>query len=308
MNSAEIIRILLFLGVVVFIFVRAIAATYRCVRGRPISWREIAFMALADIGVICVAYGYFIEPNWLEITHVEVPTSKLPAGTRPIRIVHISDVHSDPRPRLEEKLGSVIESERPDAIVFTGDSINSPSGLPIFTALLKRLVSVAPTFVVRGNWDVLFWGDIPLFQGTGVHELDGTAERLDVQGVSIWIAGLAYGNEANLRQTLRPIPAEKFTLLLYHTPDLIEDVAREPVDLYCAGHIHGGQVALPLYGALLTLSRFDKKYEAGLYREKDTALYVNRGIGMEGGGAPRVRFWSRPEVTVIDIVAQSAPR
>ena len=57
MNSAEVIRILLFLGVVVFIFVRAIAATYRCVRGRPISWREIAFMALADIGVICVAYG-----------------------------------------------------------------------------------------------------------------------------------------------------------------------------------------------------------------------------------------------------------
>ena len=308
MNSAETIRILLFLGVVVFIFVRAIAATYRCVRGRPISWREITFMALAGIGEICVAYGYFIEPNWLEITHVEVPTSKLPAGTRPIRIVQISDVHSDPRPRLEEKLGSVIESERPDAIVFTGDSINSPSGLQIFTALLKRLVSVAPTFVVRGNWDVLFWGDIPLFQGTGVHELDGTAERLDVQGVSIWIAGLAYGNEANLRQTLRPIPAEKFTLLLYHTPDLIEDVAREPVDLYCAGHIHGGQVALPLYGALLTLSRFDKKYEAGLYREKDTALYVNRGIGMEGGGAPRVRFWSRPEVTVIDIVAQSAPR
>jgi len=308
MNSAEIIRILLFLVFVFFIFVRSIAATYRCVRGRPISWREIAFMALADIGVICVAYGYFIEPNWLEITHVEVPTSKLPAGTRPIRIVHISDVHSDPRPRLEEKLGRVIESERPDAIVFTGDSINSPSGLPIFTALLKRLVSVAPTFVVRGNWDVLFWGDIPLFQGTGVHELDGTAERLDVQGVSIWIAGLAYGNEANLRQTLRPIPAEKFTLLLYHTPDLIEDVAREPVDLYCAGHTHGGQVALPLYGALLTLSRFDKKYEAGFYREKDTALYVNRGIGMEGGGAPRVRFWSRPEVTVIDIVAQPAPR
>jgi predicted MPP superfamily phosphohydrolase len=308
MNAAETIRILLFLGVVVFIFVRAIAATYRCVRGRPISWREITFMALAVIGVVCVAYGYFIEPNWLEITHVEVPTSKLPAGTRPIRIVHISDVHSDPRPRLEEKLARVIELERPAAIVFTGDSINSPSGLPIFTAMLKRLVSVAPTFVVRGNWDVLFWGDIPLFQGTGVHELDGTAERLDVQGVSIWIAGLAYGNEANLRQTLRPIPAEKFTLLLYHTPDLIEDVAREPVDLYCAGHTHGGQVALPLYGALLTLSRFDKKYEAGFYREKDTALYVNRGIGMEGGGAPRVRFWSRPEVTVIDIVAQPAPR
>jgi predicted MPP superfamily phosphohydrolase len=56
---------------------------------------------------------------------------------------------------------------------------------------------------------------------------------------------------------------------------------------------------------MLTLSKFDKKYEAGLYRERDTLLYVNRGIGMEGGSVPRVRFWSRPEVTVIDVVAES---
>jgi predicted MPP superfamily phosphohydrolase len=38
-----------------------------------------------------------------------------------------------------------------------------------------------------------------------------------------------------------------------------------------------------------------------LYHEGNTWLYVNRGIGMEGGQAPRVRFWSRPELTVIDI-------
>jgi len=58
---------------------------------------------------------------------------------------------------------------------------------------------------------------------------------------------------------------------------------------------------MPLYGALVTFSRFGKRFEAGLYREKDTMLYVNRGIGMEGG-VPRVRFWSRPELTVIELV------
>jgi predicted MPP superfamily phosphohydrolase len=164
---------------------------------------------------------------------------------------------------------------------------------------------VAPTFVVKGNWDAWFWSGLPLFQGTGVHELDATAERLEIQGVSVWFAGLAYGNETKLSQTLNTIPAGSFITLLYHTPDLIEEVARESVDLYCAGHTHGGQVALPLYGAMLTLSKFDKKYEAGLYRERNTLLYVNRGIGMEGGSVPRVRFWSRPEVTVIDVVAES---
>jgi predicted MPP superfamily phosphohydrolase len=82
---------------------------------------------------------------------------------------------------------------------------------------------------------------------------------------------------------------------------MIQEVAERSVDLYCAGHTHGGQIAVPSYGALVTLSRFGKRYEAGLYREKSTTLYVNRGIGMEGG-VPRVRFWSRPELTVIDLV------
>jgi predicted MPP superfamily phosphohydrolase len=59
-------------------------------------------------------------------------------------------------------------------------------------------------------------------------------------------------------------------------------------------------VALPFYGALFTLSKSGKKYEAGLYRVKDTWLYVNRGIGMEGGTL-RVRFCARPEVTVLKL-------
>jgi uncharacterized protein len=71
--------------------------------------------------------------------------------------------------------------------------------------------------------------------------------------------------------------------------------------LYCTGHTHGGQVALPWYGALVTFARFGKRYEAGLYHEGDTWMYVNRGIGMTGGWPPRVRFGSRPELTVIDI-------
>ena len=54
------------------------------------------------------------------------------------------------------------------------------------------------------------------------------------------------------------------------------------MDLYCAGHIHGGQIALPFYGALVTLSKYGKRFEAGLYRVGETWLYVNRGIGMEG--------------------------
>jgi predicted MPP superfamily phosphohydrolase len=60
-------------------------------------------------------------------------------------------------------------------------------------------------------------------------------------------------------------------------------------------------VALPFYGALVTFSRFDKQYEAGRYQVEHTTLYVNRGIGFEPG-LPRVRFFARPELTLIDVV------
>ena len=100
-----------------------------------------------------MAYGYFIEPKWLAITRVRIPSTKLSKTTEPIRLVHISDLHSDALPRLEERLPDVIAGEKPDFIVFTGDTINSPEALPVFKRCLTRLAALAPTFVVKGNWD-----------------------------------------------------------------------------------------------------------------------------------------------------------
>ena len=116
---------------------------------------------------------------------------------------------------------------------------------------------------------------------------------------------MAVFNERGATRALGGIPPDAFSIFLYHAPDLILNAASQNVDLYCAGHTHGGQVALPGYGAIVTFSKFGKKYEAGLYREKKTFLYVNRGIGMDGGYRPRVRFWARPELTIIDVVPSS---
>jgi predicted MPP superfamily phosphohydrolase len=56
-----------------------------------------------------------------------------------------------------------------------------------------------------------------------------------------------------------------------------------------------------LWGAIITLSKLGKKYECGHYRHRDMDVYVNRGLGMEGGAVPRVRFLCRPEIAVIDV-------
>jgi hypothetical protein len=311
MLTPESLPVLVFLSIVAAVYVLAASTVIRWILHKfnlvslsnktGLVWLRRIVLVLALLGLLCMAYGYFIEPYWPTVTRIQITSSKLAVGSKPLRIVHISDLHSDPKVRLEERLPDLISREDPDAIVFTGDCINSPEGLPVFRECLTKLSSIAPTFAVKGNWDSVFWRHLDLFEGTGVTELNGNAVALDVPGSPVWIAGVAVGDERQTEQTLDSMPDEAFTLFLYHYPDLIPEIAAQRVDLYCAGHTHGGQVALPVYGALITLSKFGKKYEAGLYKVDNTWMYVNRGIGMEGGIAPRVRFWARPEVTVIDV-------
>ena len=75
-------------------------------------------------------------------------------------------------------------------------------------------------------------------------------------------------------------------------------------DLWCAGHTHGGQIALPFYGAILKSPLEGPHYERGLYLVNGTPLVVTRGVGMEGGPVFRARFCSRPEVAIIELVPE----
>jgi len=267
-------------------------------------WFRRIFFGIALFGFGCFAYAYFVEPYLLSVRNVEIKSAKLPKGTKPFRVVHISDIHSDAKIRLEEKLPSAIAEQKPDLIVFSGDSLNSTEGLPNFRNCITEIAKIAPTFAVRGNWDVWYWHNQNLFNGTGVRELNAAAEKIEINGVPIRIAGIFVDSERKTAETIRQIPKNEFSIFLYHYPDLIQQIGDAEIDLYCAGHTHGGQVAMPFYGALVTLSKYGKKYEGGTYQVGKTRLNVNRGIGMEGGNTPRVRFWARPEITVIDVVPE----
>ncbi len=312
MRNVEEVRFGLFIGVVLLVYALAMGELSRLVlrrfglikrsEGRWAVWSRRVVLVLAALGTVCIAYGFFVEPYWPEVTHVRIASPNLDVGARPIRIVHLSDIHSDPKARLEGRLPALVAAERPDLIVFTGDSLNSPDGLPIFRRLMTRLVKIAPTYAVRGNWDVWYWPGLDLFGGTGVRELDSEALEIEVGDSRVWVAGIPVDSEAMLDDVLGLIPDGSLSIFLHHYPDEIYNVAEHRIDLYCAGHIHGGQVALPFYGALMTLAKYGKRFEAGLYRVDETNLYVSRGIGMEGGRMPRVRFCARPEVTLIEIV------
>lgn len=311
MSPEEKFRVLVFLSLIAAVYVLAFSSLIRLLldkvglfklpKSRVYLWIMRGSIIFAILGVLCFAYSYFIEPYWLSVRRVQIRSEKIAAGSEAIRIAHISDVHSDSIVRLEKRLPAAIAAEKPDLIVFSGDSINAASGLPVFRDCLKEIAKIAPTFVVKGNWDI---GTPDLFAETGAIELNGNLETIEIKGNRFSLNGLAASNIGRLEDILASVPTQNFSLFLYHYPDAIERAAQNGVDLYCAGHTHGGQIALPFYGALVTLSKTGKKYEAGTFQVEKTWLNVNRGIGMEGGEAPRVRFWARPEITIIEVLPQ----
>jgi Calcineurin-like phosphoesterase len=161
-------------------------------------------LGLAALGTFCILYGFFIEPYWPEVTHVRIVSSKLAKSSAPIRIVHISDVHSDRRPRLENRLPALIAAQKPDVILFTGDSVNSPEGLPVFRQLMTQLAKICPTFAVRGNWDVWYSSDLDLFGGTGVIELKSWEFPVRVRETEVWVAGVPVDSETTIPTKSRP--------------------------------------------------------------------------------------------------------
>src|SRR5262249_32203008 len=96
------------------------------------------------------------------------------------------------RPHLRPPLGPESPPRRPPSPSHRGRearphrvhgvAINSSGGLPVFRRCMTRIASIAPTFAVRGNWDVWYWSDLDLFGGTGVRELNGEAVAVQVRG------------------------------------------------------------------------------------------------------------------------------
>ncbi|MBI5882318.1 MAG: metallophosphoesterase family protein [Elusimicrobia bacterium] len=256
---------------------------------------------VAFVGLLCVLWGWLVEPRWIEVTEVVLESPKVKPETGRIRVVQISDFHSEAKPLNELKAAEIVNSLQPDLVVFTGDYINSPEGLKIAKEAFRAFKPGHGTFLVSGNYDL---GMVPedAFKDLSVVVLENGTREVVIRGTKVRVLGMALEEAPGFKMSmslLRTGPA--YDIFLFHYADLIGQAAELGVDLYLAGHTHGGQVRLPFYGALVTLAATGKKYESGLYRVGPTTLYVNRGLGMEGGLAPRVRFLCRPEITVIDV-------
>ncbi len=280
------------------------------------GWPLPALVAVALVQVVIWAaavYGTMVEPFRVQTTLVEVPTAKLPRLESTLAITQISDLHVERLTRRERALPALVTRVMPDLILLTGDFLSTsynedPQALADLRTLLAQLYAPSGIYAIWGTTDV----DRPEFlrptlDELGIVVLEDQAVEVRIGGDRLWLVGMTCTRNldrdgARLASLLADVPAGAMTLLLYHTPDLMPQAAAHGVDLYLTGHTHGGQWRLPGFGALVTSSYYWKRYEAGLYQEGDTLLYVSRGLGMEGFGAPRARFFCRPELVSITLV------
>jgi len=309
LSVEERIRLFLVLFVVLTIIGGEIAVLWAWIGKRRESqfanpWLRWIFTPLSAILIICLLYAYFVEPYWIEVSRIKIETPKLKAGSK-IIIVQLSDIHSNGWNRNERRIPSIVNDLNPDVICLTGDYINKIEALDAVRKMVGELKAKYEIYAVRGNWDVDIAPHVDIFKGLKVKMLMGEGERISISGNNIYIAGLDVNDDSALPQALAMRGRGDFTILLFHYPDLIEDLKGYDIDLYLAGHTHGGQVALPLYGAVLTNSKYGKKYERGLYKVGETLLYVNRGIGVIG--LP-LRFLSRPEISVFELIGAGKGR
>lgn len=282
----------------------------------PAAWSPPAAFALVAIlqaVLVCLmVYGTLVEPFRLEVTRLGVRSAKLANPAPPLRIVQLSDLHIERLTRRERALPDLVEDLAPDLIALTGDFLNESynddsEALAGLRSLLGQMQARAGLYAVWGTAEL----DLPevlgpLLTDLGVVVLENEAVLVPAGEQRVWVMGVNCSRNLatdgfHLRTLMEAAPPGALTLLLYHTPDLMPQAADLGVDLYLAGHTHGGQWRLPGFGAILTSSHYGKRYEAGHYQEAGTHLYVSRGLGMEGFGAPRARLFCRPELVSITV-------
>ena len=265
------------------------------------------------IGTLLVVYGCWIEPHRLGVTHQRLSTPKLKVS-RPLRLLHLGDLPAEIGFTGREQ--QVIDQARacqPDVIMFSGDLINlsylnDPRAWEVARRVLRELAAPLGVFAVSGSPAVdqpdivtQVLADLP-----NVRWLRDEMVTLEHAGQTFDVVGLhcthkPFVDGPRLATLLGEGPREAFTILVYHTPDLAPEAAEAGVDLQLSGHTHGGQVRLPLYGALYAASLYGKRYEMGRRGEGALTLYVTRGVGMEGKAAPRVRLLCPPELVLWEI-------
>ena len=271
-----------------------------------------------------ILYGVFRALYRFKVHHIKLRHKVLPNSFNGLRIVQISDIHLGSfnyRYHILDRAIKSINHLKPDLIFFTGDMINNYAWeLKGWEKVFKKLDVKIAKYAVLGNHDYGDYSDWPsakakqenknslkkFFKDIDFNLLLNTSELLEIENEKIAIVGVEnwgnppfkqYGNLVKAMKNTEDIP---FKILLSHDPShWSKEVLNETnIALTLSGHTHGMQAGIHLKNKKWSPIKYKYKHWAGLYKEQDQYLYVNRGLGWLGFPG---RLGMRPEITCIEL-------
>lgn len=294
-------------------------------------WRRLA--ALAALAAGGALYATTIERQWFALRRVTVPV--LPPGSAPLTVLHLTDLHMLPRHRRKQRWIAGLARFAPDLVVMTGDTLSAPDAVPPSLRALGPLLDLPGAFVF-GNNDFyapepksphryftrrthvrrevdLPWRELrDAMVGRGWADVNNARATVTVKGGGVLsriaVAGVNDPHTGRDKYALVAGPADDASVVrlgVTHSPEprLLDRFAADGYDVVLAGHTHGGQVRLPVVGALVTNCGIDRSRARGLSRwGAHLWLHVSAGLG-ESPYMP-VRFCCRPEATLLTLVSR----
>ncbi|MDB2437967.1 metallophosphoesterase [Hellea sp.] len=264
------------------------------------------------IALLCLLYGFLIEPKMLKIRQISVTPENYQGQT--LRVALLSDIHiggAHVSVERVEKIVARVNELKPDIIVMPGDFIDGHlkrqehseafnTAIEIGLSKLAFLEAPMGVFASIGNHDVWYDADFVsrALTRAGVSVLRNQA--LNVSG-NICIVGLAdHDTQSENRGAFNACEDNAYPIAIMHSPDSF-DYLRSDVVLAVAGHTHGGQINIPLIGRRVTSTRAGKKWAYGRIDVGGVPVFVTSGIGTSILPA---RFRAPPEIVLIELSPQ----
>ena len=225
----------------------------------------------------------------------EVAIPGLPAALDGLRIVQLTDLHMALcfRPAFFERVVDACRGWEADLLVVTGDVIDDDEVITWIEPILGRLEARLRKIAILGNHDEDHQPAAILGELTraGFETLEGTWATIESDGATIAIGGTSapWGPDVDPAA----MPEADFRILLSHSPDRFYRAARWGIDLVLSGHNHGGQIRLPLVGAVFMPSVYSRRFDRGFFRRGRTLMYASDGVA----GMHPVRYGCPPEIT-----------
>ena len=277
-------------------------------------------LSIIIVGAAIATYAIFLERRWYRLSRYRLDI--LPSGGgHSLAILHLSDLHMAGK---DEPMRRFLASlPKADVVVITGDIVGEPEAVEYVVEALRPVRGRLTSLFVLGSNDL--YAPRPLNplryfvrsrrqpprprigrsrELVRQLEADGWVHlknrKYVLPGTPVEIVGLDDPHIHRGDSRVAPRTAlDQFGLAVVHSPDPAPELVALGYDLVLAGHTHGGQIRLPIVGALVTNCSIPNRMARGLFRLGPGHLHVSAGLGTSKY-AP-FRLFCRPEATLLEL-------